>query len=237
MPGPPCRPPPPLQGTPQALPGHPSAPRLPLSQQAAAEQCKGPGAPSPAREASSSPTAKNPSWGRGRSLQPGPLATFPRENLTPPLPAHKPSPALASRGIGCSEVFSHLRFPTISDSLAERSNQAQSRREQREHLQAAPRGCLRPREDTGCPPSTQVTPRSPQLLLRPPSFIPLHQGSQETGTPGSRHPLPRQGLESTQGRGLTLPSCLALCDQATSGSLPHRSSERTGPAGTCSRAL
>lgn len=152
------------------------------------------------------PHGKEPFLGKGPKPPARPPSHVSQGKPDPPLPAHEPSLALASRGIGCSEVFSHLRFPTISDSLAERSNQAQSRREQREHLQAAPRGCLRPREGTGCPPSTQVTPRSPQLLLQPPPFTPCTRGPRRQGPPAPDTPCPGRAWSRLRAGGSPSPA-------------------------------
>lgn len=102
--GPPY-PPPPLRVTPQALPAYPPAPRLSPSQRAAAGQCGGPGAPSPARAAPSPPTARSLSRGRGRSLQPGLPATFPRENLTPPTRPTNPARLSPAEGLAALKCF------------------------------------------------------------------------------------------------------------------------------------
>lgn len=119
------------------------------------------------------------------------------------------------REIGCSEVFSHLRFPTIPDSIAERSNHAQSR-----HRTKGTFTCCAQR--LPAPPELARTHQHPSHLQVPAAASAAPQ--RPRGTPGAREPpssrrlLPTQSQEPDPGGpGVPLPSHLAIASVTTRG--------------------
>lgn len=199
-----CRAPPaaptPLQGTPQALLGHPPAPRLPLSLWAAAEQCGGPGAPSPAREAPSPPTAKSLSWGRGQSLQPGPPATFPRENLTLPSQPTNPARLSPAEGLAALKCFLISGFLQSLTALQRGQTRHKAAENKGNIYRLLPEAACAPGRAQAAPPAPR-SPPGPHSCCSSPRPLPP-----APGVPGDRDPrlqtAPAQagpGVDSGQG--------------------------------------
>lgn len=202
---------------------------LSLAQQVATRTCRGPGASS---------LACGYRQSHGPSTFPLGERHFPREGAVAASPGSpKENPCLPGEnlvrpllqilaGTGCSEVFSHPRFPTIP---AERSNHAQSRHRTKEIFTCCAQRLPVPRECTRVP----QQPGHPQLLAAASAPAPT-----PTRDPGSqrRLPPPTPGLccpqrASSQGflfpttrpsplspRGQSPQPCVA---QATPGSPSH----------------
>lgn len=220
------------------------------AQQAATRKCRGPGMSSPhcdyrqTHSPAASPLGKRhfPREGTvASSLAPPKEIRASWEKLDPPYPLQiHPG---TSGGIGCSEVFSHLRFLTIPDSIAERSNHTQSRQRTKGTFTCCAQRLLAPQEHTCAHPQVPAAASATDLV--------------STQDPGSQRPTPppdlscphRASSRTWVGQGslssTTWPLPLSPHRQspwphvvrATLGSQSHQSLEHVGMAGTCLWAL
>lgn len=223
------------------------------AQQAATRKCKGPGTSSPQPAVIDRPTAWpyphqgkhfpregavafQPSLSKRKTAPPG-------ENLIPPTRC-KSTLALAE-GLAALKCFLISGSQQSLTALQRGQTTHKAGKEQREHLPAALKGCLRPGElacahqhpGPGCcvshHPNAHMGPREPETSPRPPRTSPAHT------EPGAGRRWARAPSPQPLGHRLCHPTWLGppLGPSPTPGSHSHQSSEHVGTAETCLQAL